>query len=252
MIGLVAVSHSRALAEAAVELALQMAGARPPTIRVAAGGPDGDLGTDAVAIAAAVDEADSGDGVLVLMDLGSATLSAETALEFVAAPERVRLSSAPFVEGLVAAVVTAAGGADVDAVAAEVRGAGDAKRRQLGDAEAPASPGDARGSATSSAVPAASGVVGDALSFETVVVNPSGLHARPAATFVKAASRYDAEVRIADLDAGSGVVSARSLLALMALGIRPGARVRVSASGPQARQALDDLRALIDDGFGER
>ncbi len=122
MIGIVAVSHSRALAEAAVELALQMGGTEPPVVRVAAGGPDGDLGTDAVAIAAAIDEADSSDGVLVLMDLGSALLSAETALEFVSAPDRVRLSPAPFVEGLVAAVVTAAGGAGLDAVAAEVRG----------------------------------------------------------------------------------------------------------------------------------
>lgn len=250
MIGLVAVSHSRALAEAAVELALQMGGAQPPTVRVAAGGPDDDLGTDAVAIAAAIDEADSGEGVLVLMDLGSAILSAETALDFVAAPERVRLSSAPFVEGLVAAVVTASGGAGLDAVAAEVRGAGVAKQQQLGesgDAPDAGAAGDAGSPASGPSTP-----VSDSESFEAVVLNPSGLHARPAATFVKAASRYDAEVRIADLDAGNDEVSARSLLALMALGVRQGARVRVSATGPQARQALADLRALIDDGFGER
>lgn len=84
------------------------------------------------------------------------------------------------------------------------------------------------------------------------MTNPSGLHARPAATFVKAASRHDAEVRIADLETGSDEVSGRSLLALMALGVRQGARVRVSASGPEARAALDELRALIADGFGER
>lgn len=251
MIGLVAVSHSRALAEAAVALALQMGGTQPPTVRVAAGGPDDDLGTDAVAIASAIDEADSGDGVLVLMDLGSALLSAETALEFVAAPERVRLSPAPFVEGLVAAVVTAAGGAGLDAVAAEVRGAAEAKRRQLGETEAPAppAPADERVDATGAA--SGSADAGE-MAFEAVIVNPSGLHARPAATFVKTASRYDAEVRIADLDAGSEEVSARSLLALMALGVRTGARVRVSATGPQARQAVDDLRTLIEDGFGER
>lgn len=247
MIGIVAVSHSRALAEAAVELALQMGGAEPPVVRVAAGGPDGDLGTDAVAIAAAIDEADSGEGVLVLMDLGSAILSAETALEFVSAPERVRLSPAPFVEGLVAAVVTAAGGADLDAVAAEVRGAGEAKRRQLGDDDAPASVGP-----TEDAAPPGDAASADERSFEARIVNPSGLHARPAATFVKAASRYDADVRIVDLDAGGDEVSGRSLLALMALGVRQGARVRVSASGPQAQQALDELRTLIDDGFGER
>ena len=242
MIGLVVVSHSRALADAAVELALQMGGEKPPTVRVAAGGPDGDLGTDAVAIATAIDEADGGDGVLVLMDLGSAILSAETALEFVAAPDRVRLSPAPFVEGLVAAVVTAAGGANLDAVAAECATAGDAKRRQLGaDFD-----GDDGG--------AASGTdeAGGGSAFEAMITNPSGLHARPAATFVKTASRYDADVRLVDLDTGSEEISARSLLALMALGVRQGSRVRVSATGPEAREALDDLRALIEDGFGER
>lgn len=249
MIGLVVVSHSRALAEAAVELALQMGGAQPPTIRVAAGGPDGDLGTDAVAIAAAIDEADSGDGVLVLMDLGSAILSAETAREFVAEPDRVRLSAAPFVEGLVSAVVTAVGGADLDAVAAECATAGDAKRQQLGDTP-PVRGGVGDGDGDEGA---ASGEEDEgAFSFEAVITNPSGLHARPAATFVKTASRYDADVCIADLDAGSDVVSGRSLLALMALGIRQGSRVRVSATGTQASAALSDLRALIEDGFGER
>lgn len=239
MIGIVAVSHSRPLAEAAVDLALRMGGDEPPTVRVAAGGPDGDLGTDAAAIAAAIDAADSGDGVLVLMDLGSALLSAEMALEFVDAPERVTLSPAPFVEGLVSAVVTAAGGATLAGVAAEVAGAAEAKRTQLGTPDAVAS-----------VLAPATTPTAD-LSFETTVVNPSGLHARPAATFVKAASRYDADVQIADLDSESPPVSARSLLALMALGIRQGARVRVSASGPQAPEALDELRALIDDGFGE-
>lgn len=243
MIGLVAVSHSRALADAAVELALQMEGAQPPTVRVAAGGPDGDLGTDAMAIAAAIDEADSGEGVLVLMDLGSAILSAETAREFVREPDRVRLSSAPFVEGLVAAVVTAAGGADLDAVAAECARAGAAKREHLGE-EAPSAAGGSE-SAGSSDDPEGE------VSFEAVVRNPSGLHARPAATFVKAASRYDADIRITDLDAGSAAVSGRSLLALMALGVRQGSRVRVSATGPQARPALRELRGLIEDGFGE-
>ncbi|WP_295851950.1 dihydroxyacetone kinase phosphoryl donor subunit DhaM [uncultured Microbacterium sp.] len=243
MIGLVAVSHSRALAEAAVHLALQMGGVNPPEIRVAAGGPDDDLGTDAVAIAAAIDAADSGDGVLVLMDLGSAILSAETALEFVAEPDRVRLSPAPFVEGLVAAVVTAAGGADLETVSRECATAAEAKTRQLG--------ADAGESAS---VPqAAEDAAKDpSLSFEAVVTNPSGLHARPAATFVKAASRHDAEVRIADLETGSDEVSGRSLLALMSLGVRRGARVRVSATGPEARAALDELHALIADGFGER
>jgi phosphoenolpyruvate---glycerone phosphotransferase subunit DhaM len=120
-VGLVVVSHSRALAEAAVTLARQMLPSAEVAVEVAAGTDDGGLGTDAVAVSAAITAADSGDGVVVLMDLGSAVMSAETALELLDddVRERVVLSSAPLVEGLVGAVVVAAGGADRDRVAAE-------------------------------------------------------------------------------------------------------------------------------------
>jgi phosphocarrier protein FPr len=109
------------LADAAVELARQMLPGAEVAIEVAAGTDGGGLGTDAVAISAAVTAADSGDGVVVLMDLGSAVLSAETALELLddGLRDRVLLSPGPLVEGLVGAAVVAAGGADRDRVAAE-------------------------------------------------------------------------------------------------------------------------------------
>jgi phosphoenolpyruvate---glycerone phosphotransferase subunit DhaM len=120
-VGLVVVSHSRPLAEAAVTLARQMLPSAEVAVEVAAGTDDGGLGTDAVAVSAAITAADSGDGVVVLMDLGSAVMSAETALELLDddVRERVVLSPAPLVEGLVGAAVTAAAGADRDRVAAE-------------------------------------------------------------------------------------------------------------------------------------
>jgi phosphoenolpyruvate---glycerone phosphotransferase subunit DhaM len=120
-VGLVVVSHSRPLADAAVALARQMLPGAEVPIEVAAGTEDGGLGTDAVAISAAVTAADTGDGVVVLMDLGSAVLSAETALELLddGLRDRVLLSPGPLVEGLVGAAVVAAGGADRDRVAAE-------------------------------------------------------------------------------------------------------------------------------------
>jgi phosphocarrier protein FPr len=120
-VGLVVVSHSRALAEAAVTLARQMLPSADVTIAVAAGTDDGGLGTDAVAVSEAMVAADAGDGVVVLMDLGSAVMSAETALELLDddVRDRVHLSPAPLVEGLVGAVVVAAGGADRERVAAE-------------------------------------------------------------------------------------------------------------------------------------
>jgi phosphoenolpyruvate---glycerone phosphotransferase subunit DhaM len=120
-VGIVVVSHSRPLAEAAVTLARQMLPGRDLAVEVAAGTADGGLGTDATAIADAVTGADSGDGVVVLMDLGSAVLSAELALELLddQVRDRVVLSPGPLVEGLVGAAVTAAGGAGREQVAAE-------------------------------------------------------------------------------------------------------------------------------------
>jgi PTS hybrid protein len=120
-VGLVVVSHSRPLADAAVVLARGMLPGRELAVEIAAGDVDGGLGTDATAIAAAIAAADSGDGVVVLMDLGSAILSAETALELLDDDlrDRVVLSPAPLVEGLVGAAVIATTGAPRDRVAAE-------------------------------------------------------------------------------------------------------------------------------------
>lgn len=243
MIGFVVVSHSRPLAEAAVALATQMVAEGPPPIEIAAGSADGGFGTDAAAIAASIDRLDASEDVVVLMDLGSAVLSAEMALEFVEQPDRVHLSSAPFVEGLVAAVVLAATGADWTSIRAELGGAYAQKARHLetaSDESAPAPPAPEPTSATE-----------EEASFEAVVINPSGLHARPAATFVKTAAKFDALVEIENADAGAGPVSAASLLALIALGIGRGARIRVRARGREAQPAIDALRALVEDGFGE-
>ena len=99
MIGIVVVSHSPALARAAVDLAAQMVQGRGPVVAIAAGAAGG-LGTDATDVSAALVEAASPEGVLVLMDLGSAVLSAELSLEL-NPPEghAVRLSAAPLGRG---------------------------------------------------------------------------------------------------------------------------------------------------------
>jgi dihydroxyacetone kinase phosphotransfer subunit len=111
--GLVVVSHSRALAEAAVSLAAEMLHGSDVRIAVAAGLDATTFGTDATAIVKAIEAADDGAGVVVLMDLGSAVLSAEMALDMVDPDvrERAVLCAAPLVEGLVVAAVAAAGGA---------------------------------------------------------------------------------------------------------------------------------------------
>ena len=125
MVGLVVVSHSAKIAEGIKDMVEQLAQGQV-RVEAAAGVMDGSLGTDAAAIAAAIQRADEGEGVVVFMDLGSAVLSAETALDLLP-PEargRVILCDAPLVEGAVAAGVEASLGSDV----ATVRQAAEASR----------------------------------------------------------------------------------------------------------------------------
>jgi phosphoenolpyruvate---glycerone phosphotransferase subunit DhaM len=123
-VGLVVVSHSAKIAEGVVELAGQMAG--QVRILAAGGTDDGGLGTDAGLIAGAIEAADDGQGVLVLVDLGSAVLSASMAIDELVADDvraRARIAEAPVVEGTVIAAVQAGSGSDLDAVEAAAVGA---------------------------------------------------------------------------------------------------------------------------------
>jgi phosphoenolpyruvate---glycerone phosphotransferase subunit DhaM len=114
-VGIVLVSHSVRLAEGAADLAAQVGGGTVAV--VAAGGTDdGGLGTSAAKVERALRLAENGAGVVVLPDLGSAVLTVRALLEDL--PDvTVALADAPFVEGAVAATVTAAAGADLTAVA---------------------------------------------------------------------------------------------------------------------------------------
>jgi dihydroxyacetone kinase phosphotransfer subunit len=115
-VGIVLVSHSPLLGAGVRELADQLGGGAVP-VAVAAGTEDGSVGTSYELIAAAVREADGGAGVVVLPDLGSAVLTARTVLADLDRPDRAVLVDAPFVEGAVAAVVTASTGAALTEVA---------------------------------------------------------------------------------------------------------------------------------------
>jgi PTS hybrid protein len=119
LVGIVIVSHSAQIAAGTVELARQMAG-DDVRIEAAGGTADGSLGTDAAAIMAAIAAADAGAGVLVLVDLGSAVLATQTALELLGegAAARVRISGGPLVEGAVVAAVQASVGDDLAAILA--------------------------------------------------------------------------------------------------------------------------------------
>ena len=123
--GLILVSHSAMLVDGLREMVAQVAGADVP-VRSAGGTEDGRLGTDAAAIAAALgDVLGQADHALVLLDLGSAALSLEIALEDLSETDRarVRVSEAPLVEGAILAAVQASVGASIDDVVAAAESA---------------------------------------------------------------------------------------------------------------------------------
>jgi len=240
MIGIVIVSHSAKLAEGACELAGQMAQGQ---VRLAAAGgtddPESPVGTDAFKVQRAIESVYSDDGVLVLMDLGSAVLSAETALEFLSDDQqtKVRLCAAPLVEGAIAAVGQALTGADLDAVAREAQNALSAKLAHL----SPSIPNEAR--AAPRAAPASERLL--------AVRNKLGLHARPGVQIVRTAHRFQARVTLRNITEQIGPVEATSINGVLSLDARHGHQLAISASGPEAREALDALVALIESGFGE-
>jgi multiphosphoryl transfer protein len=241
MVGLVIVSHSRALADALVGLLRQVASA-DLLVAVAAGIGENrnEFGTDAVEIMEAIQSVYSEDGVLVLMDLGSAVLSAKTALDFLPPEmlEKIQFCGAPLVEGAVAAAVQVGLGADLDSICREANTALAPKREQLGQEE----------SAPSVPLPVPDEA---AESITLTLTNLHGLHARPAAKFVQTAGRFAANVTVTDLTNNKGPVSARSLNAIATLGAIENHLICISASGEEARLVLAALKALIEDNFGE-
>ncbi|MDC0713862.1 phosphoenolpyruvate--protein phosphotransferase [Stigmatella sp. ncwal1] len=241
-VGLVIVSHSRLLAEGVAELAREMGG---PGVQIAtAGGMDGPgsvLGTDALRVMKAIESLYSEAGVLVLMDLGSAVMSAELALDLLPPDHRenVLLCSAPLVEGAVVAAVQARFGTPLRQVAAEACGALMAKQGQLGGAEALQTPPSAgiRGSPE--------------MTLRFVVLNHQGLHARPAARLMQAMSRFSAGLRLRNLTTQSQEVDARSINAVMTLGVQQGHEVEFIANGEDGGAALEALRLLAESHFGD-
>jgi multiphosphoryl transfer protein len=249
MVGLVIVSHSKRLATGIRELILETAGRDFP-IAVAAGvGEDHEqLGTDAAYIARILQPFAEGDGAVVLMDLGSAVLSTEMALEILEqtsgpCPEeikKIRLCPAPLVEGAIAAAVQARAGANLDDVCREALRALTSKEEQLHREEI--------ATAAIAAAPADSQPTRELL---LTIRNEHGLHARPAARLVLTASLFSAEIEIVNETAGRGPVPARSLTSIALLQVREGDRVRVRAQGADADAALQAVAQLAAAGFGE-
>ena len=273
-VGIVIASHSDLLARGVAELAGQMA---PGVAIGAAGGlEDGGLGTsyDRIeaaleAVLAAVDG--PGSGAVVLTDLGSATMTAESVVEMSDAPERIRLVDTALVEGAVAAAVRAEVGDSLDDVAraaASVRfgaqdqgapdhagdgGAGGCDCSGSSGSGGPGGPtsGTTADEASIGLVPASSvsGTAGTApedpddgeerAEGDAVVADPVGLHARPAALLVRLAGTFESRITV---NGASGA----SVLEIMSLGVAQGDTVHLTAVGEDAHAAIAALTDMLE------
>lgn len=270
MVGIVLVSHSYALAEGAKELSRTMAGAELKI--AAAGGLDDDsavdkhtLGTDPMKILAAIQEVYSEDGVLIFVDMGSALLSSDLALQFLSEEEQkhVFISDAPFIEGAVTAAVQARMNTPLPQILKELKQALLPKQAQLGREENP----DAR---EDSAEQAQNGAEADradrakpekteaeqgednSLKLCLKIKNALGIHARPAAKIVTLAGSFsDLTLHVRRISDDKAPVNCRSLNSLTLLGLRQNEAIEFVLSGADAAAGLEALRALAAAGFGD-
>ena len=89
------------------------------------------------------------------------------------------------------------------------------------------------------------------VSAKTTIVNATGLHARPASTFVMEAKKYQCNITIKDVAKDVAPSNAKSIMMILAAGLGTGAKVEIACDGPDEQAALDALVALVDSGFGE-
>ena len=233
---LVLICHSAKLAEGLRQLVEQVAQGRVPVF--ATGGLDEEvLGSNPDQIAALLARADNPEGVLVLMDLGSSVMATEMVLDQ-CPPERksrVLLCEAALVEGAVAAAAQLAAGAPLQEAADEARKSLEPKAAQL--------------RATPRTAPPTTSVADTDFQRTLTVTHPLGLHARPAALFVRTAKRFHCEIRVQH---GARKVDAKSITGILTLGANQGAIIAVTAHGTDAAEAVAALQSLVNGDFSPR
>jgi multiphosphoryl transfer protein len=232
MIGLLLVSHSRALAEAAVDLIRRTVSA---TIPIAAAGGVGEthaeIGTDVIDIQQSIESVAQPDGVLVLMDMGSAILSTEMAKDLLGDSIHVRLCSGPLVEGGIAAAVQIEAGSSIADVVAAAQRSLLPKQDQLGESVQAVEPTGPPATAQES--------------FESVLENIYGLHLRPVAALIKTLGADAKNVQIENVTAKRGPIVAASLVEIARLQAKKGDTIRFLLSGTNTARVRKEIENFL-------
>ena len=85
---------------------------------------------------------------------------------------------------------------------------------------------------------------------KTTVVNPNGIHARPASLFIQEAKKFQSKITVENLSTGKAK-DAKSILGVMSLGMTKGTEIRIVAEGPDEEAAIQAMQQLVDSGCGE-
>lgn len=254
MIGIVLVSHSFELAKGAEVLSRTMAGSEA---RIATAGgldtPDHAIGTDPVRILQAIETVYSDEGVVIFVDMGSALLSADFAIQMLDEEKQphVVISDAPFIEGAVCAAVQARLNAPLPLILKELKTALLPKQEQLGtvpEQTVPETGNSAPAAASESAEK--TGTPERTLTF--TVGNTYGIHTRPAARITALAGKYPSlKVTIKKKDSQKAAVSALSVNSIALLGLRQGDGIVFFVSGDNPESFCAELTALAETQFGD-
>ncbi|HBO34707.1 MAG TPA: hypothetical protein DD636_08275 [Anaerolineaceae bacterium] len=252
MVNILLVSHSYKLAQGTAELVRQMAPSSELKIRVAAGLGDehDEIGTNAVEIMEVLSELAENNDVLVIMDLGSAVLSTEMALQMLDedVASRVRMCPAPFVEGAIAAGVQANIGSPIQEVYYEAMNALAAKKQQIViEEEAP----EPQAALELADLEPDVNYGDETAELQITVTNPSGLHARPAATFIQTVKKYDAKLTVTNRTNATEPVVVKGMISVMLLAAKQGDELFLQATGPDKDVVLAELKDLFLANFGE-
>jgi len=248
MVGLVLVSHSNKLANATLSLVRAMSG-DDVKISVAAGVGENneDLGTDAMEIHQAIIDvlgSENNSGVVVIMDMGSAVISANIALDFLESSDRekVRLCSSAFVEGAIVAGVACKIGSNIDSVVNEAKLALKQKTEHIEDRLS-----NNFSDISNKEIPNTV----DYITKNITIPIPNGLHMRPVTELVRIVGNYNSDIKIKNLSNGKGPVSARSMTEVLSIEALYNNDIQITASGDDAEKALSELIKAVNSGLGD-